>query len=72
MSLQSTLVKTVMEFKEKLRKQDVANRTKLKVLGTELTKLMTIKKKKKINKGNEIKKNNVNIFFLLVPIHVYI
>jgi hypothetical protein len=33
---------------------------------------MTIKKKKKINKGNEIKKNNVNIFFLLVPIHVYI
>ena len=45
-----------MEFKEKLRKQDVANRTKLKVLGTELTKLMTIKKKKKINKGNEIKK----------------
>lgn len=56
MSLQSTLVKTVMEFKEKLRKQDVANRTKLKVLGTELTKLMTIKKKKKINKGNEIKK----------------
>lgn len=61
-----------MEFKEKLRKQDVANRTKLKVLGTELTKLMTIKKKKKINKGNEIKKNNVNIFFLLVPIHVYI
>lgn len=61
-----------MEFKEKLRKQDVANRTKLKVLGTELTKLMTIKKKKKINKGNEIKKNNVNIFFLLVPIHVYV
>lgn len=45
-----------MEFKEKFRKQDVVNRIKLKVFGIELIKLMIIKKKKKINKGNEIKK----------------